>query len=384
MDWKQTLIKGATQFDRLVQQIKPRFTPDPNIPGPLNVVTYRGYGAPDCLHLEGRVLRDQGIKLREENAPFWKNLWNMYRRFNSNEIPGARLRFSIDNVQQEVRVNEEGFYNVDLDLDKPLDPTRLWHTVNVDLLEPQYEESQIKFDAKAIVICQDSDQVDDAYLTRFGVISDIDDTIMHTAATDLLKMVRIAYFGNEYTRRPFPDVPALYRALQAGRSGRAGNPIFYVSSSAANLYDLFEKFMDINDVPLGPILLRQVEFTVENLTSFDHRLHKREKIEPILQRFPNLPFLLIGDSGQKDIIIYQKLLKDFPGQIAAIYIRDVTPNDPVRQGQLAKAAEEIRRQGCEFLLFKKTTEVAIHAAQRGWMQSLPGLELRTAEQALHS
>lgn len=385
MNWKQILLQGAGPIDELIRRAKTPLARRSQISGPINVVTYRGYGTPDWIHLEGRVLRDQGIKLREEDAPLWKNALNMYRRFNSNEIPGARLRFTLGSLQQEVQANQEGFFEVDLHPSTPLEASRLWHSVQVDLLHPRSEEQgMVSTHSEAIVICQEAERVGHNQTTRFGVISDIDDTIMHTAATDLLKMIRIAYLGNENTRRPFPAVPTFYQALQAGRSGEAGNPIFYVSSSATNLYDLFEKFMDINGVPPGPILLRDIEFSLENWLSFDHRLHKREKIEPILQRFPQLPFLLIGDSGQKDIDIYQQLLADFPDQIAAIYIRNVTPNDPLRQQQLATAAENIRQQGCEFVLFDATTDAATHAARRGWIQPTPGLTPMEEENAMGS
>ncbi|PSN20186.1 hypothetical protein C7271_03500 [filamentous cyanobacterium CCP5] len=369
MSWKQTLQQGASILDQVGKQLRPLVLPERSVSGPINVLTYRGYGTPDWLHLEGRVLQDQGIKLREENAPVWKNLWNMYRRFDSNEIRGARLKFTCGSLQQEVQTDHEGFYSTDLYLREPLEPSLLWHGVEVELLEPETPGAINSSRAQAIVVCQDLNRVSEANQTRFGVISDIDDTIMHTAATDFLKMIRIAYLGNERTRSPFPGVPEFYRALQGGESGRAGNPIFYVSSSATNLYDLFEKFMDINDVPPGPILLRHIEFSLENWLTFDHRLHKREKIEPILRRFPQLPFLLIGDSGQKDIEIYQQLLVDFPDQIAAIYIRNVTPQDPVRQQRLAIAAGEIRQRGCEFLLFEATAQARDHAVRRGWIQA---------------
>ena len=64
---------------------------------------------------------------------------------------------------------------------------------------------------------------------QFGVISDIDDTVVYTAASNPLEMIRIAYLGNAGSRRPFAGVAAFYQALQAGTAdgGFAGNPVFY-------------------------------------------------------------------------------------------------------------------------------------------------------------
>ena len=123
---------------------------------------------------------------------------------------------------------------------------------------------------------------------------------MYTAANDTGKMIRIAYMGNAHSRKPFLGVEPFYKALQQGQEQSEGNPIFYVSSSPWNMYDLFDKFMSLNNIPNGPILLRDIELSPDNLTSFSHEGHKKEQIEPIFQRFPELPFILIGDSGQKD------------------------------------------------------------------------------------
>ena len=36
------------------------------------------------------------------------------------------------------------------------------------------------------------------------------------------------------------------------------------------MYDLFEAFMDMNDIPKGPILLRDVDLALDNLLLFEH------------------------------------------------------------------------------------------------------------------
>jgi phosphatidate phosphatase APP1 len=207
---------------------------------------------------------------------------------------------------------------------------------------------------------------------QFGVISDIDDTIMLTAATDLLKMIRLAYLGNERTRRPFPGVAEFYHALQCGDSGDRGNPIFYVSSSAWNMYDLFEKFMDFNHIPYGPILLRDIELSLENLLSFAHESHKIEQIMPILNRLSHLPFILIGDTGQKDAEIYLQLVKQYPDRFLAVYLRDVTPNNPIRHSQIAAIATQIKESGCEFLVFPETQVAMEHAIAHQWVSCNQG------------
>ena len=70
------------------------------------------------------------------------------------------------------------------------------------------------------------------------MISDIDDTIVRTGATSLLMMLRVVLLSNAHTRLPFQGVAAFYGALARGASGQDSNPLFYVSSSPWNLYDV--------------------------------------------------------------------------------------------------------------------------------------------------
>lgn len=184
-------------------------------------------------------------------------------------------------------------------------------------------------------------------------------------ANDLFKMIRIAYFGNERSRRLFDGVASFYHSLQQGVGKGEGNPIFYVSSSAWNMYDLFDKFMELNDIPAGPILLRDIELSPENLLSFDHKSHKREQIDPVFRRFPDLPFILIGDSGQKDVEIYSQIVQDSPDRILGIYIRDVLPENEERKQEIEAIAQTIRTAGVEFTLFSETYSAVKHAAKQG-------------------
>ena len=86
---------------------------------------------------------------------------------------------------------------------------------------------------------------------RFGVISDIDDTIVSSHVANKLKMILTAALSNSRTRKPFAGVAAFYRALHAGV-----NPFFYVSKSPWNLYAPLVEYLEVQGLPLGPLLLR--------------------------------------------------------------------------------------------------------------------------------
>jgi phosphatidate phosphatase APP1 len=91
-------------------------------------------------------------------------------------------------------------------------------------------------------------------------------------------------------------------------------------------------------------------------------------IEEILELYPQLPFILVGDSGQEDPEIYREVVRRFPRRVLAIYIRNVT-RDPLRRTAIAALAEEIARAGSTLILADDTMAAAMHAAEHGWIQA---------------
>lgn len=361
-DWIRAISQGTATINDVYDAVKGKITRLLGLEDPIQIMAYRGYGTPEWLFVKGRVLQDQGIRIRETKAPFWENIMNMYRRFATDEVPKARLKVALGDICEEVVTNREGFFETELRPSSPLESDRLWERVELELLHPLSKRYGAVRDRGQVIIVRPQ--------ARFGVISDIDDTIVETAATDVLKMIRIAYLGNAQTRKPFDGVPEFYHALQRGVSGQEGNPIFYVSSSAWNMYDVFEQFMDIKHIPPGPILLRDIELSLDNLLSFKHETHKIEQIQPIFERFPNLPFILIGDTGQRDAEIYQNLVQTYPDHILGVYLRDVTPNNMVRHQTLESIGQTIRDLDCTFLIFQNTQDAINHAAEQGWIQTV--------------
>ena len=147
----------------------------------------------------------------------------------------------------------------------------------------------------------------------FGVISDLDDTVIQSRITSFLQAVRTVMLGNARTRLPFPGVAAFYQALERGGDGARTNPIFYVSSSPWNIHDVIADFMDIQRIPVGPIHLRDWDVGLNALSSHRLKRHKEPIIREILDLYPTLPFILIGDDSQKDPEIYRAIIDAYPG-----------------------------------------------------------------------
>jgi phosphatidate phosphatase APP1 len=202
---------------------------------------------------------------------------------------------------------------------------------------------------------------------RFAVISDIDDTVLWTNVTNKLNMAMLMARSNFHTRRAFKGVAAFYRALHDGVDSGAdhggGNPIFYVSNSPWHLYASLRGFLDLQGLPPGPLLLRELGLG-QLLNKGQHANSKLERIEAIMAAFPGLPFVLIGDSGERDPEIYAELVRRHPGAITAIYIRNVNP-DPARIAALDALIAQVSASGAQLVVAADSEAAASHAAAAG-------------------
>jgi phosphatidate phosphatase APP1 len=353
--WQEALTKLASQieggFDEAIFNIKLRR----GWVDPIAIQPYRGHGSAEKLYLKGRVLEAKGIVSATEADSTWLNMLNMYRRFASDEIPHARLLVRFQGDELEAATDDEGYFDIEITPRKPLDLERVWHEIELTLLEPQVAgQGQVRTVGHVLVPPPKSD---------FGVISDIDDTIVHTGATDPLTMARVVVLNNPHTRLPFEGVGAFYQALRKGGDGAGYNPIFYVSSSPWNLYDLLIDFLNIHGIPLGPLFLRDIGLDEDKFIKSGHLEHKLKQIHTIMDAHPGLPFILIGDSGQEDPEIYRQVVREYPGRIRVIYIRDVSLDE--RDADVDRISAEIRDTGVELVRVADTIAAAEHAVQHG-------------------
>lgn len=325
-----------------------------NFKNPLKIVPFFGYGTSEKIRIKGRVVEDEGEIISSETDSVWRNIRNTYRRFETDEIPFARVRAIFQNRELETIADDEGYFTAEfLNLDSL--PEKLWQEIGFELLEPVSIDEQKPSAAGQILTPLSS--------SKFGVISDIDDTIITTNVINRLKMLITTIAANEHTRVPFEGVSAFYNAFQKGVTGNESNPIFYVSSSPWNLYGFLFEFMRKHEIPFGPIFLKDFgSHTIFH--GGDHQTHKLENIRHILETFNHLPFVLIGDSGEQDPEIYRIVVEEFPNRIRAVYIRDVNPH-PLRVESIGKLINEISETGSELFFAKDSESAAHHAAGIG-------------------
>ena len=260
---------------------------------------YIGYATPDHLVVRGRVLTSVRRNKPKPNQSRWTNFKQMFALFLTDEVANAEV--SSSNVA--ARSDEEGYFTLLLSRD---DRTG-WIDVEVTV-----------FGEHTTTLCPVMIASDEA---DFGVISDIDDTMLQTGAYSLLRNLWTSLTGNIATRRIFPDALSFMSDLSAG--GR--NPVYYVSSSPWNLHHFLVTIFDKAGLVRGPKFLRDLGLSKTQFITGTHGDHKGNSIDTLLAANPDLPFVLVGDTGQHDAFVYHDAIKRHPDRIKAVVLREPGP-----------------------------------------------------------
>jgi len=324
---------------------------------PLQIISFLSYGTSSHFYHRGRALEDETIDLDQKSL--FNLILNTWKRFETDEIKHTKLKITLPNNKVfYTETDKDGYYKIDetiSDLDNLIN-TEGWLNFEVSYNEATLKrtiQSQNRFAAELLIPNQNSD---------FGVISDIDDTILHTGVVSVLKW-RVLYntfLKHAQNRIPLEGAAEFYHMLHRGPAGDRANPIFYVSHSPWNLYRYLEFFLRTNNFPKGPILLRGFK-TIFRKKTASCKPDKQLEIENILKTYPDLPIILIGDSAEHDPDIYLELVNAYPHRIKAVYLRSV--NDKKKTKRVKNLLGDYNTT--PVLLVNSSKEAIIHAKSHG-------------------
>jgi phosphatidate phosphatase APP1 len=311
---------------------------------------YRGYGTPDQVFLIGRAFRQPGGPSSAEGM--WGDLRDLGRRFLRRSIADAPLVARFCGAEQRLCTDRDGYFRVHLEPAERPPAGRCWHRMELEMADrPGVKASGEVFVAPRTCRCV--------------VISDIDDTVIETGVANKAVMLWRLFMQGAEGRIAFPGVAALLRALHDGASGEQLNPMLYVSRGPWSLYEVLDAFFNLHRIPIGPLLfLREWGLTWESPLPRRSKGHKLELIRKMLALYRDLPFVLIGDSGQRDPEIYAQIVREHPGRVLAIYIRNVS-REPGRRRAIEDLAIEVVEAGSSLLLASDSMAMARHAADHG-------------------
>ncbi|WP_245636018.1 App1 family protein [Herbiconiux solani] len=315
------------------------------------VIPYTGYGSTTRVRVLGRVLLTKQPKpgsraarqqrRREERVRGW-------RSFTSVPVGDVEVTIQVEGSVRTVLADRGGV--VDASVDVELEPG--WHTITMSA------EGSEPVEAPVFIVAPD---------TTFGVVCDIDDTVMVTALPRPFLAFWNTFVLDVHARTPTPGMAVF---LERMTTDNPGTPVIYLSTGAWNVAPTLTRFLSRNLYPSGPILLTDWGPTHDRFFR-NGREHKEKNLRRLAEEFPDIHWLLIGDDGQHDEEIYREFAIEHPDSVAAIAIRQLSASEAVLAGGRSKvdpnAAVELAPRvyapdGAG--LFEKLKKAA---KDRGWM-----------------
>jgi phosphatidate phosphatase APP1 len=312
---------------------------------------YRGYANEQELIVMGHVFKPTTIKEYNFQKKNLKNATSVIKMFQIKTQANADVYLEHNNAKIHTKTLIDGYFKFCVPLDQ-----------NTNYGWIDYEVS--------IVYKNESITTRDSYIRphkgNLGIISDIDDTFLVSHTLNPLKKLYVLLFKNVNKRKIYEDVVTHYQALStAGRENKEEfNAFFYVSSSEWNLYRFITKFTEIHQLPRAVLLLKDIKTSLTDffLTGRGNHNHKFDKIKHILEFYPNLEYVLLGDDSQHDPFLYEAICKIFPVTVKAVYIRQTGESKKEKVITILKNLETLKVSVC---YFKNSSEAIAHSKMIG-------------------
>ncbi|MET0634895.1 MAG: phosphatase domain-containing protein [Chitinophagaceae bacterium] len=311
---------------------------------------YHGYGHTHDLLLYGHVMSGKAPARKKFTNNRLRNMVHLVRLFFIRPLPDVPLTLQWNKQLLNGRSEYDGFIKFEWASDESVPAG--WHGVEVR----SDDTGQVVTGKGGVFV---------PHITQYGVISDIDDTIMISYSATVVRRIKELFSFHPLSRKLFPDVAEHYRLLSVSHTtAEAPNPFFYVSSSEWNLYEYLQDVFRNGKLPEGAFLLSQAKRWFELLkTGRTKHQGKLLRVMRILECFPSQQFILFGDNTQRDPVIYQEIARKLPHRILAIYIRDVHFSKTESTRGLLKAIEE--ETSVYTCFFRESSEAIVHSRSIG-------------------
>lgn len=313
---------------------------------------YRGYANESELIVFGHLFQPNTVNSYEFEKKRFKNARSIIQMFRVKTIPNAQVYLEHRGNKIFTRTLDDGYFKFCIPLQKEL--SHGWTDYHVGCYCSNGEEVREK----------------GTYIRphegTLGFISDIDDTFLVSHTRNFFKKLYILLWKNMNGRKIFEDVVPHYQALSnAGRSKKdEHNAFFYVSSSEWNLYSFIVKFTQKHELPKAVLLLKDIKTSLMDffVTGRGNHDHKFDKIKHILEFYPHLQYVLLGDDSQHDPFLYEDVCKIFPVTVKAVYIRQTGSS---KKSKALRAVNNMESMGVATCYFKNSAEAIEHSKTIG-------------------
>lgn len=277
-----------------------------------SIIPFAGYGGRDWVRVLGRVvLRPEG------EAGAGVTGLRGWRSFTSIPVRDVEVEVSIGSETRIITTDRGGV--LDVRVDARLAPG--WQRIRLSI------GSRPAVEAPIFIVDDD---------LEFGIVSDVDDTVMVTALPRPFLAAWNTFVLSEHARTPVAGMSVLYERLLREHPGI---PVVYLSTGAWNVVPTLTRFLSRNLYPSGVLLLTDWGPTHDRWFRSGPQ-HKRGNLERLAEEFPQVRWLLVGDDGQHDPELYGEFSQKHPGNVSAVAIRQLTAGEAVLAGGRAETKPE--------------------------------------------
>lgn len=241
----------------------------------------------------------------------------------------GRVKWRIDSkthvLEWHSRSDDLGYWelqsNVPLSTAMPLSPG--WHTLHSQPVASTVALSATHLTHAAGLLVHDPHNTS-------GLISDIDDTLLVTQVLDKSKLLKNSLTIPPESRQAVAGMALLYHKLMDDLPNPAAAPVFYVSATPRQFSDNLRRFLARHQFPRGVLMLREIGSQAATRDPLvDTQTYKIQRIQAILDAFPNVRFVLLGDDAERDPETYAYFQQQHPERLHSVWIRRIHP-DPHR------------------------------------------------------
>jgi phosphatidate phosphatase APP1 len=285
----------------------------------VTVLSLAGYGSPRWVRVFSRIVMAPGTdfeggrrvaKVIADGVRGWRN-------FVSAPVPFAQVTARVAGHTFRMAADRGGILDQVLELPAGAELAPGWHEVTLEASGAEETKAEVQ------IVGED---------VTSGVICDIDDTVVVTKLPRPFLAAWNSFVLDEHARTPTPGMAVMMERLL---NKNPGSPVIYVSTGAWNVAQTLTRFLTRNLYPHGPLLLTDWGPTQDRWFR-SGKQHKVEQLDRLAEEFPQVRWVLIGDDGQHDPMIYADFARRHPASVRAVIIRELTYSEAVLAGGRAE------------------------------------------------
>ena len=271
-----------------------------------NIVVYNAYGNNHQLTIQGRMQKKREFKEVSKDDGVLRNLYRRVKQIKNDEIKNKTIYLHLKNETFKTKGDDEGYFEFNIKTEQSLPMGYHKILLNIEGNKNIHETNATIIDSTPLI----------------GIISDFDDTIIVSNVTNKISLGINTMFKNYKQRTLIPTMLERFKKILSQNPKAIPSTLFILSGSPQHLFRPIEQFLEYHHFPKHTLILKKAHG--ENLDPLtDQFAYKSQKIERLIKLYPNIKWVMFGDSGEKDREVYRAIKEKYPKRVLEYYIRDV-------------------------------------------------------------